>query len=433
MRILILGINYWPEETGIAPFTTGRAEHLAALGHDVTVVTGFPYYPEWRVAEHYRGAVVQHQQRAGVHILRTWLYVPRRVNVLSRIMHEGSFLASSTLRALAAGARPDVLLVVSPPLSLAIAAIALSRAWRRPFVFHVEDLQPDAAIDLGMIPSGALVRALRMLERSAYRNAAAVTTLNDAMRNRIIEKGVAPANVAIAPHWCDPSLFTVADASSGADPKRSAGRDEKSVALHAGNMGVKQGLGVILDAAALTRERDDLVYLLVGDGAMRPMLERRIAAERLAKVRMLPLQPRERFRDLLATAQIALVTQQRAVADIVFPSKVETFLAGGRPVVASVNAKSTVARVLCESGAGEVVEPENPQALSDAIMSLMREPSRRDEMSRRGREYARDNWAPGHALDAFAAILANAHESRGADTHAKPPYPVARPAGSGGR
>jgi colanic acid biosynthesis glycosyl transferase WcaI len=423
MRILILGINYWPEETGIAPFTTGRAEHLAALGHDVTVVTGFPYYPKWRVAERYRGALVQREERAGVRILRSWLYVPRRVNVLSRIVHEGSFLASATLRALGAGTRPDVLLVVSPPLSLAVAAIALGRAWRRPFVFHVEDLQPDAAIDLGMLPNGTLMRTLRMLERCAYRKAAVVTTLNGAMRNRIIEKGIAPAKVAIAAHWCDPELFTIADLSSGAR------RDGKFVALHAGNIGVKQGLGVILDAAALTRERDDLVYLLVGDGAMRPMLERRIAAERRANVRMLPLQPRERFRDLLAAAQIALVTQQRAVADIVFPSKVETFLAAGRPVVASVNAKSTVARVLCESRAGEVVEPENPEALSDAIISLMREPSRRDEMSRRGREYARDNWAPGRALDGFAAIVANARESQRADA----PYPTAQPARSGGR
>lgn len=427
MRVLILGINYWPEQTGIGPFTTGRAEHLAALGHEVTVVTGFPYYPAWRVADGYRGMIAHREERAGVRILRTWLWVPHRVTALSRIIHEGTFLASSLVRALGARAKPDVLMVVSPPLSLTVAAIALGRAWRRPFVLLVEDLQPDTALGLGMLSSGALARTLFALERSAYRNAAVVATLNDAIRRRVIAKGVAADKVAIASHWAEPGLFTICDECDGARFRRAAGLGREFIAVHAGNMGVKQGLQVIVDAAALTRERERLLYLMVGDGAMRPALQQRIDGERLANIRLLPLLARERFRGLLAASELGLVTQRRVVGDNVFPSKLETLMAAGRPVVASVRHDSMAARVLNESGAGTVVEPENPHALSQAIVGLMHDRPRRAEMARRGREYARDVWDRSRALGGFAAVLEGAalSERRAVRAPSQPAAPVA--------
>jgi len=164
MRILVLGINYWPEEFGIAPFSTGRCEYLASRGHEVTICTGFPYYPEWRISDPYRGQITAKEARYGVTILRSWLYVPGRVTSTKRILHEGSYIAASLLRALGQR-KPDVLFVTSPPLGLSVAAVMLSRLWRIPYAFHVPDLQPDAAVDLGMLKDGKLVRALYGLER----------------------------------------------------------------------------------------------------------------------------------------------------------------------------------------------------------------------------------------------------------------------------
>ena len=143
MRILVLGINYWPEETGIAVFNTGRCEYLAAQGHQVTMCTGFPYYPQWRVPEEYRRKLFAREGRHGVTILRSYLYVPRRVTSVRRVLHEASFIASSCLRALGER-KPDLLFVVSPPLGLAVTAVLLSRLWKIPYIFHVADLQPDA-------------------------------------------------------------------------------------------------------------------------------------------------------------------------------------------------------------------------------------------------------------------------------------------------
>ena len=387
MRILHLGINYWPDETGIAPFATGRCEYLAAQGHEVTTCTGFPFYPQWRVPSKYHGRLFSHERRAGVRILRSWMYVPRRLTPFKRIIHESSFVCSSLLRALG-NARPDVLFVTSPPLGLAACAIALSTMWRVPYVLHVADLQPDTAVDLNMLRWKSVIQALYGLEAAAYRNAALVSTLTEAMRQRIVAKGVPLAKVALFSDWVDPELFSIGLPEDG----RPVAPDSPFLVAHFGNMGVKQGLEVALEAANLTRNDPKISYLLVGDGAARPFLEARARELNLPNLHLLPLQARECFFELLAQSDICLVTQQRSVADIVFPSKVITLLAAGRPVIGSLSPGSEVSRILSESGAGITVAPEDPRALADAVLRLRANRSLLTRMGRAGRAYARDRW-----------------------------------------
>ncbi|HLK11194.1 MAG TPA: WcaI family glycosyltransferase [Candidatus Binatia bacterium] len=405
MRVLFLGINYWPEETGIAVFNTGRCEYLAARGHNVVMVTGFPYYPQWQVPEAYRGRLFASERRAGVDIRRSYLYAPRNVTPVRRMLHEASFVASSCVRALS-GRRPDILLTVSPPLALGLSSILLSRLWRIPYVLHVPDLQPDAAADLGMLRSGRLLTTLYAVERLSYRCSALVTTLTEAMRRRILAKGIPAAKVRLFSDWADPLLFTIPLRGGGASFRRTFDLEGRFLVLHAGNMGVKQGLGVVLDAAEHSAGDPGIVHLLVGDGAVRPALERAVASKRLQNVRFLPLQPNAVFHDMLAAADICLVTQQRTVADIVFPSKVLTLLAAGRPLIASVNATSEVARVMEESGAGLVVPPEDGPALHGGIAALRADRTRREHMGAAGRCYAGERWDRHGLLKAMEAQLA---------------------------
>ena len=410
MRILALGINYWPEEFGIAPFNTGRCEYLTSRGHEVTVCTGFPYYPEWKIPDHYRNHLMTSEERNGVRILRSYLYVPGRVTSRKRILHEGSFVTSSLLRALGER-KPDVLFVVSPPLGLAISAVILSRIWRIPFVFHVPDLQPDAALDLGMLRKGKVVSFLYSLERLAYRNAALVSTLTVAMSKRILSKGVAPDKVVLFQDWIEPSLFDIPLQGGGQAFRNSFGLQDRFLVIHAGNMGVKQGLEVVLGAAQRSSGPDRISYLLVGDGAARASLAARAAAIGLPNLRFLPAQPKEMFNDMMAAADICLITQQRVVADIVFPSKTMTILAAGRPIVASLRAGSEVARVINEADAGVVVMPEDPQALFDAITALSRNEKARIAMGENGRNYARTHWNRSRILPYIEAQLLNQIES----------------------
>ena len=391
MRILVLSINYWPEETGIAPVVTSRCEYLASHGHDVTVCTTFPYYPQWHVDEQYRGGLWQKETRKGVEILRSWAWIPSRLSALKRILFEASFLVGNLARAISAQ-KPDQLYVVSPPLGLALTAKLLKQFWKTPYVYDVMDLQPDAAVELGMLQSGTLLRALYRLEKSAYENASLVSTLTEGMRQRIISKSIPENKVTLFALRADEELFLVQRDVDGDPFRRRYGLEGKFIVLHSGNMGVKQGLDVILDAAELSRNHPEIVYLLVGDGAMRSELETRAATRNLNNVRFLPVLGQDQFLEMLAAADVSLITQQCSVADIVFPSKTVTLMSAGCPLVASVNPNSEVGRVVRQSGAGVVVTPEEPQPLFDAITSLLSDPRRLTDMSTAGRHYAREHW-----------------------------------------
>jgi putative colanic acid biosynthesis glycosyltransferase WcaI len=211
MRIAVLGINYWPDETGIAPFNTGKCEYLASCGHEVTAFTGLPYYPAWKVPDGYRGRFLIREHRAGVTIVRSWLYVPKRLNSVKRIIHEASFVASAFLRSIGNSGkkRPDVLIVITPPLALGLAAFLLSRKWKVPYVQHVADLQPDAAVDLGMLSPTGFTRLLYAIERLSYQKAAIISTLTVSMRERIVGKGIASDKVILSPDWARPELFSI--------------------------------------------------------------------------------------------------------------------------------------------------------------------------------------------------------------------------------
>jgi colanic acid biosynthesis glycosyl transferase WcaI len=410
MKVLILSINYWPEVTGIGAFTTYRAEYLAAVGHDVEVCTTFPYYPEWKIPPQYAGKLAATEERNGVRIIRSFAYIPNPATSLKRVLHEASFIASSMIRAFARK-RPDLLLIVSPPLGLAVPAILLSRLWRIPYVFDVEDLQPDSAAELNMLPSWAL-KFLYKVENAAYRHAALITTLTNGMRNRIIGKGVPADKVELLEARVDDSLFDVA-ASEGADFRHRYGLENKFLVTHSGNMGVKQGLDVVVDAAVLNRADDSVKFLLVGDGAVCGRIQRRVADLGLNNVRFLPLLEAADFRGLLAASNICLITQQKSVSEIAFPSKIVTYLAAGRPVIGSVNPHCEVAQTICESGAGKIVAPEDGAALLAAIHEF--QGADLQEFGRNAQEYANRRWSSvrvlGHLERSLSSVVATESNS----------------------
>jgi colanic acid biosynthesis glycosyl transferase WcaI len=403
MRILVLTINYWPEQTGIGAVLTRRCEYLASAGHDVTVCTGMPYYPEWRVHPAYARKLFLREQRNGVVILRSWIWVPKKVTSAKRIVFEASFLASSLLRAIQ-NRKPELLLVVSPPLGLGISAVLLSRWWKIPYAFDVEDLQPDAAADLGMLPRPVLP-VLYRLEAMAYQNAALISTVTEGMRQKIVAKGVPADKIVVVPPPADNSLFGVGNVVAGHAFRHKHGLDGKFIVAHSGNMGVKQALDIVLEVALRLREQREFIFLLAGDGAMKSRLEKRAAALDLANVCFLPLQEQGEFLQMLAAIDLGLIVQQSTVSDIVFPSKTVTLLAAARPVGAAVSANSEIGRVIRRSGGGIVTEPENAEALTATIQDLLCDPAKRLAMGECGREYALQHWNETRVLSSFEAHL----------------------------
>jgi colanic acid biosynthesis glycosyl transferase WcaI len=385
-----------------------------------------PYYPQWRVSEPYKRALRRRELHNGVNILRSWSWIPKRLTSVKRIIFEATFLTGNLVMALSAG-KPDLLLVESPPLGLGLTAAFLKRLWGVPFVYDVMDLQPDAAADLGMLHDGMLMRSLYRLEKFAYDEAALVSTLTEGMRRRILEKSIAPDKVTLFAARADPALLQLQRGKGNGSKTfvRTHGLEGKFVVLYTGNMGVKQGLDVILSAARLSQSRPEIVYLFAGDGAVRRDIEFRAAALRLANVKFLPVQPRDQLFQMLSAVDICLITQQRTVADVVFPSRTATFLAAGCPVVASVNAGSAVASILEQCGAGVVVAPEEPEPLFEAISSLQDDSLKRREMSNAGRRFAQEHWdertiLPG--MESELLLLTKPHFDRGVERTSVPGY-----------
>jgi colanic acid biosynthesis glycosyl transferase WcaI len=265
----------------------------------------------------------------------------------------------------------------------------------------VEDLQPDSAAELKMLPSRAL-KFLYKVEAAAYRHASLVSTLTNGMRNRIVEKGVPAEKVVLFEPRVDDSLLGIGPGEGLAFRQRHK-LEGKFLVTHSGNMGVKQGLDVIVDAAALNRADDSMVFLLVGGGAVRERIQRRVAELKLGNVRFLPLLDDADFRGLLAASDVCLVTQQKSVSDIVFPSKIVTYFAAGRPVIASVNPGGEVAQAMRESGAGSIVTPEDAEALLAAIQDLRATDLRRFGES--AQQYAGRRWSSARVLGHFERSL----------------------------
>ncbi len=406
MRILVLAIHYWPEQTGIGAVLTRRCEYLASVGHEVTVCTGMPFYPEWQIHSGYRRKLSFSEEHNGVIILRSWMWVPEKVTSAKRVLFELSFLASSLLHAVQSH-KPELLFAVSPPLGLGLSAVLLSRWWNIPYVFNVEDLQPDAAADLGMLPRPVLP-VLYCMESMAYRNAELIVTITDGMRKRIAAKGIPAGKVVLVPAAADNTVFCVGSVAEAHRFRIDHGLEGKFIVAHSGNMGVKQGLDVVLDAALQLKEHREIVFLLAGDGAMKSHLKKRAAALGLDNVRFVRVQEKAEFLQMLAAVDLALIVQQSTVSDIVFPSKTVTLLSAARPIVASVSAECEIGSIIRQSGAGVVIEPGNAEALASTIRGLLRNPQERATMSDCGRRYALQHWDETRVLPAFESHLVKA-------------------------
>lgn len=384
MRAIVWGINYAPEFTGIAPHNVALCEFLAASGDEVLMVTGFPYYPSWEKRSEDRGQIYRADQINGVSVHRCWQFVPRRVSALKRIFHEASFVFTSTWRALSLP-RADVYVLVSPPLLLGVAGWLVGKIKGAPFVFHVQDMQPDAAVGLGMLKASCFTRALYALESFAYRHAARVSGITQGMLKSFRGKGVPESKLVYFPNAI--ALDNGGPPSQRGEFRRRHGfAPEEFLAIYAGNLGVKQGLDVLLETAPLLRD-PRIRILICGDGAQRESLTQRVRELKLPNVSMLPLQAGRDYRALLADADVCFITQQVGAGNSFFPSKLLSLLAESKPVVTVAPPECELALSLAEGKFGANVPPGHAQELADLLEALSQDPQRLAEYGAAGRRY----------------------------------------------
>jgi colanic acid biosynthesis glycosyl transferase WcaI len=397
MRILIVGINYVPELTGIGKYSGEMAEWLAAHGHEVRVVTAPPYYPEWRVADEYAAWRYSKEVRKGVSIWRCPIWVPARPSGLKRLLHLASF-AISSLPILVRQIfwRPGVILVIEPPLFCAPAAWICARVSGAKAWLHVQDFEVDAAFDLGILRARWMRIIVSNLESWLMRRFDRVSTISSNMMLRLIQKNVAVEKTRLFANWVDVDAIFPLNAPSAMRQQLGLSPD-CIVALYSGNMGEKQGLEIVLEAAGRLAGEDGIRFVLCGDGAARQRLQQKYAG--LTNVQWLPLQPLERLNDLLNMANIHLLPQRSGAEDLVMPSKLTGMLASGRPVIATANEGTQISRVLPDCGV--VVEPDNIENFASAILLLARDADRRAGMGKHAREFALRHWAKENVMQEF--------------------------------
>ena len=404
MRILVLGINYVPEKTSVAPFTTGLCEHLAALGHRVTVVTAFPYYPEWRVWNGYRGEWYRREWIRGVEVCRVRHFVPRKPSKLfHRLAYDLSFTLAAFIAALFAG-KCEIIYCSCPPPTVAFAAWLLSLVKRAPFIMKLTDLASDAALSTGIVKNSMFLRLARAFEKFTCSRAAAVVCLCQGFIDRLRERGVAPQRLHLIPDWGNS-----APSFGAQDPgfrRAHAISPEVFLAMHTGNMGRKQDLQNLVRAARLSRQDSGLLWLLVGEGEERAALEQEILLHGLTNIRLLPLQPAEAVPQMYAAADALLLNQRSAVEDAVIPSKLLTYMSSGRAVVAAVSDRSEAARQVRRADCGVLVPAENPDALLGGVNELRRAPALRQRFARNGRAYAEAHFTKDRVLQSYEHLFA---------------------------
>ena len=410
MRVLFLGMNYAPEETGIGPFTTGLCEFLQSRGNDVVICTAMPHFPQWEVPEDYHGYTRRVDGRNGVEVRRSAVCLPKRRSVLRRILYDTSFAAGAFVNSIPL-IRPDVIVAISPPAQVGYTGALLARRWGAPLVLLVKDLPTKAAAAVGMLKSAPVTHLGSAVERVAYRLADQIVVISDGFHRAIVEQGIPAERIVRIPDWADTETITPVSIDTKLRGALGAS-DGDFLLLHAGNMGAKQGLDDPIRAALSAPADLRLKLAVVGDGLERVRLEQLVDTGPPSKVKILPLMPRDQLPGMLSAADALLINQRADVVDSVAPSKLLTYMAAGRPVLAAVNRHSEASRLVEESGCGMVVRPEDPESLLAGVDKLRRDPRLRETMGRVGRSYVERHYARSSVLNAWESMLTRIASSR---------------------
>lgn len=406
---LIVGLNYRPESTGIAPYTTGLAVELARRGTGVRVLTAFPHYPQWRFTEGVppRSAT---SSEDGVRVTRRRHRLPSKPGGVARALSEFSFgLATWFTRF----GKPAVVVLVSPALiSTAVALVKARYLLKLPTVVWVQDLYTLGLRELGGDRSGMMTRVVGALERWVLRSADSVVVIHERFRDTVVlEQGVAREKVHVVRNW--------SHLEDGDQPDRTAARQvlgwhpSDFIVLHAGNMGVKQGLENVVEAARIAAMNGHRVrFVLLGDGNQRNHLER--LASDVPSLSMLGSLPDDAFRAALTAADALLVNERAGVAGMAVPSKLTSYFSTGLPVIAATDPGSVTESEVVLAEAGLVVRAGDPDALVEAAVQLSADPNRADVLGSNGRRFRAERLSPSASFATFTQLLQELATDRGA-------------------
>ena len=405
MRLLVLTPHLHPDTAPTGVVVSAIVDGLTTGGHDVHVVTTLPWYREHRVEDGWRGRPVRRGTHGAATVTRLHPFPTDKGNLVARALGFVGLTGLATVAGLATRGPFDGVVAVSPPLTFGAAGWLLARRHRCPLVFNVQDVFPDVAVEVGAIRSRRAIGFFRWLERATYRRADAVTVLSDDLAANVSAKLDGPDGrplVRVVPNFVD--VATVRPLDRMTAYREEHGLGDRTVVMYAGNMGHSQSLDLLVAAADHHRDRPDLVYVVNGGGVRAAELHR--AAATRSNLVVVDYQPPERVPEVLASADVHVVPLRAGLGASSVPSKTYSALAAGRPVIASIDGDTEVARVVLGAGAGLAVPPDDAGALIGAVEALADDPDGRARMGAAGRRWAEAWRSPEQIAATYADLVA---------------------------
>ena len=408
-NILVLSLVFPPDNVSTAQIMGELAVDLHARGHHITVVTTTPHYNHDTAAAAGQklvrcwGGLLRRSELHGIRVLHTLM--PRKSRrVTARLLAWIWFHLASTCVSIMIMPRPDVLLVPSPPLTIGVSAWIVSRLRRAQFIYNVQELYPDIAVDLGVLRNRPLIRALLRLERFVYGRAAVVTVIASRMRDRlVVKKGVRADKVEIVPNFVD--VFALRPGSKDNAFSRRYGVADTFLVTYAGNFGPAQGLETFIDAAALLRDDPGIHCMLIGGGTLEKRLREQIGRLGLSNCSLVPHQPYERVPHIYAASDLCLVPQAAETGCDAIPSKIYRIMACARPVIAVTDIHGDLAQLVAAAGAGAVVPAGSPCALAEVIRRAAQHRAEWQAKGAAGRRHVEQHYSRQHVSCRYHAIV----------------------------
>lgn len=367
MKVLIYGINFTPELTGIGKYSGEMAEWLADQGYDVRVITALPYYPEWAINKKYVN-FYSYSISKNITVIRCPLYVPLKVTSFKRLLHLMSFSISSFLPVIGSVFwKPDIVIQVVPTLFCSVQTLILSKLVKAKSVVHIQDYEVDAMFDLSIAKTGLFKEFAYWLEKKILNSFHVVSTISKGMIYRASQKGIEDKKLLFFPNWAELGRFENQNRDENFLSDLGI-NSEKKIVLYSGNMGEKQGLEAVVYAADFMRDRTDIQFIMVGEGVVKANIEKLANELNLQNIFFFPLVAYSMLPKLLASADCHLVIQKKGAADLVLPSKLTNILAVGGNAVITASANTTLG-IFCRDfpEIAVLVEPESVKDLIGGI------------------------------------------------------------------
>jgi colanic acid biosynthesis glycosyl transferase WcaI len=407
-KILLVGYNFYPEPTGIGKYSGEMVKWFADKGYDCTVITSYPYYPYWKVQDpyyngrySYKTEVSRFRNGGTLTIHRCPMYIPQSPTGLKRILADFSFLLSASLKVfqLLTRDKKDVVITIAPSFLFGLLGVLYTKIKGSRLVYHIQDMQIEAARDLNMIKSRFAITALFNIERYIFDSADFVTSISERMVEKIQAKARKP--VQLFPNWADTAAFYPIENRDALKPKFGFAATDMIV-LYSGAIGEKQGLEAILYSAQQIKQQG-IKFLICGSGPYKENLQSLAQKLSLDNVIFFPLQPNDKFNEFLNMADVHLVIQKGTASDLVMPSKLTTILAVGGLALITANSGSSLHSVVDKHNMGLLVAAEDQEAFNEGVRIALVE--KHETLRRNARSYAKQYLAIDAVMSSFEALV----------------------------